>query len=110
MIENTRPRPPLPVTGTGALRRDKEKAPTLKVAATNANAQARFGASFTTPDMRHTKVNARYIIGVPVNDLILIVLGAIPFPRSKRSIQVELWLACGSSDWIPYISQLRAHA
>jgi len=60
--------------------------------------------------MRQTNESARYIIRVPVNDLILIVLGALRFPRSKRSIQAELWLVCGSSDWIPYITQLRAHA
>jgi len=47
---------------------------------------------------------------VPVNDLILIVLGAIPFPRSKRSIQAALWLVCESGRSIPYITQLRADA
>jgi len=72
--------------------------------------RARFWASFMTPTVRQTKVGARCIIRVPVNDLILIVLGALRFPRSKRSIQAELWLVCGSSDWIPYITQLRAHA
>jgi hypothetical protein len=44
-----------------------------------------------------------------VNDLALIVLDAIPFPHSKRSIQAALWLVCESGDWIP-INQLRADA
>jgi hypothetical protein len=53
-------------------------------------------------------MGACYIMRVPVNDLILIVLGAIPFPRSKRSIQAALWPVCGSGDWILHITQLRA--
>jgi hypothetical protein len=60
--------------------------------------------------VRQTKVDARYIIRVPVNDLILIVLGARPFRRSKRSIQAALWLVCGSGDRILHITQLRADA
>lgn len=47
---------------------------------------------------------------VPVNDLVLIVLGAIPFTCSKRSIQAELWLLRRSGDWIPNFTQLRANA
>lgn len=63
-----------------------------------------------TPAVRQTKVGARYIIRVPVNDSILIGLGAIPFPRSKRSIRAESWQVCGSGDWILHITQLRADA
>jgi hypothetical protein len=63
-----------------------------------------------TPTVRQTKVGARCIIRVPVNDLILIVLGAIPFPHTKRSIQAARWLLCGSGDGIPYIAQLGADA
>ena len=60
--------------------------------------------------MISSTTSAPCIIPVPVNDLILIGLGAMPFPRSKRSIQAALWLLCGSADWIPYITQLRADA
>jgi hypothetical protein len=63
-----------------------------------------------TPAVRQTKVGERRIMRVSMNDLILIILGAIPSPRSKRSIQAELWLVCGSGDWISHITQVRAYA
>ena len=53
---------------------------------------------------------AHDIIRVPVNDLVLMVLGALPFPRSKRAIQAALWLVWASGDWLPNIAELKAHA
>lgn len=66
--------------------------------------------SFPSSSHDFITTSAPCIIRILVNDLILIVLGAIPFPRSKRSIQAALWLVCGSGGRIPYITQLRADA